>query len=159
VGAVLEIEWLKNTPYAGVSYTFDTPDFNLVLDQYYNDPPMPESERIYHTFSMGTGFSTAYDPYYSWHTKYLGTWMNSQGVSDPELDKLIEEMRDLDPSKKKEYADAWLKYQIRWNQLLPSLPLYANEYFDLYNNAVKSVPTTPFLGWADLICEIEKWQE
>jgi len=159
VGAVLEIEWLKNTPYAGVSYTFDQPDFNLVLDQYYNDPPKPENERIYHTFSMGTGFSAAYDPYYSWHSKWIGTWYNSQGVNDPELDKLIIEMRELEPTQKKEYADAWLKYQIRWNQLLPSLPLYANEYFDLYNNSVKSVPTTPFLGWADLICEIEKWQE
>lgn len=43
---------------------------------------------------------------------------------------------------------AWWKYYIqRWNYLLPEIPLYANEYYDLYNTQITGVeehPTNPY---------------
>ena len=45
------------------------------------------------------------------------------------------------------YADWWRLYITRWNQQLPELPLYSNEYYDLYNAAIKGVeefPTNPY---------------
>ena len=47
------------------------------------------------------------------------------------------------------YADWWRLYITRWNYLLPEVPLYSNEYYDLYNAQIKGVedhPTNPY--WA-----------
>ena len=37
------------------------------------------------------------------------------------------------------YATWWKLYIQRWNYLLPEIPLYANEYYDLYNTAIGGV--------------------
>lgn len=45
------------------------------------------------------------------------------------------------------YAAWWRLYIQRWNYLLPEIPLYSNEYYDLYNAQIKGVeehPTNPF---------------
>ncbi len=45
------------------------------------------------------------------------------------------------------YATWWRYYITRWNQLLPEIPLYANEYYDLYSAQIKGVqehPTNPY---------------
>ena len=45
------------------------------------------------------------------------------------------------------YAAWWRMYITRWNYLLPEVPLYSNEYYDLYNAQIKGVteyPTNPF---------------
>lgn len=45
------------------------------------------------------------------------------------------------------YATWWKYYIQRWNYLLPEIPLYANEYYDLYSTAITGVeenPTNPY---------------
>ena len=36
-----------------------------------------------------------------------------------------------------EYLDRFVAFQKRWNELLPDLPLYSNEYHDFFNNKLK----------------------
>ena len=45
------------------------------------------------------------------------------------------------------YAAWWRLYIQRWNYLLPEIPLYSNEYYDLYNAQIEGVeehPTNPY---------------
>lgn len=45
------------------------------------------------------------------------------------------------------YAEWWKYYIARWNEKLPEIPLYSNEYYDVYNSAIKGVsehPTNPY---------------
>lgn len=47
------------------------------------------------------------------------------------------------------YAEWWKLYIQRWNILLPEVPLYSNEYYDMYNKKLSGVvehPTNPY--WA-----------
>ena len=47
------------------------------------------------------------------------------------------------------YVAWWKLYQQRWNYLLPEIPLYSNEYYDVYNTKLKGVeehPTNPYWG-------------
>ena len=47
------------------------------------------------------------------------------------------------------YATWWRLYQMRWNNTVPEIPLYSNEYYDLYNTlitGVKENPTNPYWG-------------
>ena len=48
--------------------------------------------------------------------------------------------------------NTWFKlYTIRWNYLVAEIPLYSNEYYDLYNAKITGFETTPFWGAADAI--------
>ncbi len=45
------------------------------------------------------------------------------------------------------YAQWWKLYIQRWNYMMPEVPLYANQYYDLYNakiTGVKEHPTNPY---------------
>lgn len=60
----------------------------------------------------------------------------------------IPEGREADwPTEDDVYANWWKLYIQRWNSLLPEIPLYSNEYYDLYNAQIKGVaeyPTNPY---------------
>ncbi len=54
------------------------------------------------------------------------------------------------------YATWWKYYMTRWNYLLPEIPLYSNEYYDLYNAAIKGVqeyPTNPYWSPASALID------
>ena len=45
----------------------------------------------------------------------------------------------------------WKLYVQRWNYLALAVPLYSNQYFDLYNAKIEGFVTTPYWGAADAI--------
>lgn len=54
------------------------------------------------------------------------------------------------------YAAWWRLYMQRWNALLPEIPLYSNEYYDLYNAQIKGVqehPTNPYWSPSDALID------
>ncbi|MBR6381719.1 MAG: hypothetical protein IKS07_08625 [Lachnospiraceae bacterium] len=54
------------------------------------------------------------------------------------------------------YAAWWRLYITRWNALLPEIPLYSNEYYDLYNAKIGQVqenPTNPYWSPADALID------
>ena len=54
------------------------------------------------------------------------------------------------------YATWWRYYMQRWNYLMPEIPLYANEYYDLYNAQIKGTdehPTNPY--WSPAVALID----
>ena len=54
------------------------------------------------------------------------------------------------------YAAWWRYYITRWNSLLPEIPLYSNEYYDLYNAKIGQVqenPTNPYWSPSDALID------
>ena len=54
------------------------------------------------------------------------------------------------------YATWWKLYIQRWNYLLPEIPLYSNEYYDLYNSEIGGVqefPTNPYWSPASALID------
>lgn len=49
------------------------------------------------------------------------------------------------------YNEWWKLYIVRWNSLVPEVPLYSNQYFDLYSAKIDNFVTTPYWGAADAI--------
>ena len=156
VGGAIESETIKNSPLIGMKYEVTHGDFNALLDNFYYGYDLGD-ERYYSAFNLASNFGVVDDKYYSWHSEFLGTWWNANQLSDAQLDKIMEEMRRLDPNDTDKYADLWVDFCVRWQELLPAFPLYSNEYFDIYNSIVKNVPTSPYANYCDVICDIEKW--
>ena len=49
------------------------------------------------------------------------------------------------------FNEWWKLYIQRWNYLAPEVPLYANQYFDLYNAKIENFVTSPYWDTADAI--------
>lgn len=49
------------------------------------------------------------------------------------------------------YNQWWKLYIQRWNKLVPEVPLYSNQYFDLYNKKLSGFETSPYWGATDAI--------
>lgn len=154
VTRAVQSQFAKNAGLAGVTFNVTEADFGTLLDNYYYGFQMGD-DQFYHSFNLANSFEPEYDPYYgSDHSDFAGTQVNSTQISDAALDTAIEKMRELSPDQTEEHADAFVEYVVRWNQLLPSIPLYSNEYFDIFNVRITGVETTPFVTWAQIVCKI-----
>lgn len=49
------------------------------------------------------------------------------------------------------YNEWWKLYIQRWNMLIPEVPLYSNQYFDVYYAKFQNFVTSPYWGLADAI--------
>lgn len=55
-----------------------------------------------------------------------------------------------------QYALWWMYFEQRWNAMLPEIPLYSNQYFDVYNTKIQGVkenPTNPLWGPANALID------
>ena len=153
---VIEIQFTANAPLAGVNFVVTRSDFSALLDNFYYGYEKGD-DRTYNTFNLATNFDAAFDPYtQSWHSDKCGTWENSCQLSDEKLDELIMAMRSVEPGDNDAFIDLWLQYETRWQELMPEIPLYSNEYFDIYNVRVQGLCTTPFANYEDVICKLTK---
>ena len=154
IGGILELEFQRNTPLAGMNYIFHMMGDNFpgLLDHLYNAHGWPPEEQVFSTYSLASNFAVPNDPYFSsWHSDFANTTRNPTGIADAELDRYIIAMRETTPGDNATFLGHWFNYVIRFNEILPVIPLYANEYFDFFNARVQGVATTPYAGWADQI--------
>lgn len=154
---IIEIQYVANAPLAGIDFDVTRADFNALLDNFYYGYELGE-DRYYNTFNLATDFAVAFDPYMNgWHSSKCGTWENSCQLADEQLDEIMMKMRALDPEQTDEFVDLWLQYEVRWQELMPQIPLYSNEYYDFAYYTVDGIEnTTPFATWEDVICYISK---
>ncbi len=152
----LEVSFNQNYPKVGVKFSLTRTDFAGLLDAYYEGTKKDPSER-YNTFNMATSFTPVYDPYYSFYSEYAGTRLNPVNIKDAELDEYIIEMRELSPTQKDEYAAAWLKFQTRFNEILPNIPVYANQYYDFADADLENFVTGPMKNWSEIMTTL-KWK-
>ena len=143
------------TKNAGVSIVKTEMTFPELLNWKYRqdaygiggDYSMP----TYNMFNMATGFNgAAYDFSYNWTTDptYIEMGYNTEHLYDEELDKLSMDMvYGVEPGDEATYLDLWEKYVIRWNELLPMVPLYANIYVTVYPNTIDNYAEDSFWGF------------
>ncbi len=153
---IIEIQYAANAPLAGIEFNLTKSEWNSVLENYYYAYEIPAEDRVYNTFNLATNFTAVFDRYYSWHSSFVGTLQNKAQLADAELDEAIIAMREGDPNDVDAYLDAWLNYELRWNELMPQIPLYSNEYYDVMHVYVDNLNTTAYATYDDLICEVSK---
>ena len=147
------------TKAAGVSIVKTEMTFPELLNYMYRqdsyglggDYSMP----TYNMFNLATGYNGGvYDESYNWTTdpEYIEQGYNVQHLYDEQLDKLSMDMvYGVEPSDEATYLDLWEKYIIRWNELLPMVPLYSNIYVTVYPNTIDNYAEDSFWGFEHAI--------
>ncbi len=143
---------------AGIEFNVDYLDFNVMLNYFYY-PEATQTDafgaRKYHSFNLASTFTAAWDPYTSYHSDYLGTWYNTTQTNDPVFDDIVTRLRAIDPSDRDLYSATWLEFQEYWNEQLPTVPLYSNQYYDIYGAQLENVNTTPFYSIGRALIDIK----
>ena len=57
----------------------------------------------------------------------------------------------VDPADKDGFVNEFTKFIVKWNELLPDLPLYSNIYHDFYSEKLKDYNKTALSTLADTI--------
>ena len=143
------------TKAAGVSIVKTEMTFPSMLSYMYrqesNGAVGDFTVPTYNMFNLATGYSGGvYDESYNWtlDPEYIEQGMNVQRLYDKELDKLSMDMvYGVEPGDEATYLSLWEKYIIRWNELLPMVPLYSNIYVTVYPNTIDNYAEDSFWGF------------
>ena len=60
-------------------------------------------------------------------------------------------MKKIPSDDKEAWLDKWVEYQKRWNELLPNIPLYSDQYHDFYSNKIKGYEPDGLWAWESAI--------
>ncbi len=143
------------TKAAGVSIVKTEMTFPSLLSYMYrqemNGAVGDFSVPTYNMFNLATGYNGGvYDESYNWTTdpEYIEQGYNVQHLYDKELDKLSMDMvYGVEAGDEATYLSLWEKYIIRWNELLPMVPLYSNIYVTVYPNTIDNYAEDSFWGF------------
>lgn len=143
------------TKAAGISIVKTEMTFPSLLSYMYRQEMQGAvgdfSVPTYNMFNLATGYNGGvYDESYNWTTdpEYIEQGYNVQHLYDKELDKLSMDMvYGVEPGDEATYLSLWEKYIIRWNELLPMVPLYSNIYVTVYPNTIDNYAEDSFWGF------------
>ena len=113
----------------GMEIKQSTVTFNELIQNYEQ-----QKKNDFNMYNMGIGFTAIYNPEF---TYAIGNSQNHNRISDEELAKLAKNLNLVDPSDTEEYLNRFVAFQQRWNELVPDLPLYSNEYHDFFTSKLK----------------------
>lgn len=125
---------LQNNPdvaAAGMQINQTVGSFNDLITYYYDN----SLENPYQMFNKATGFGNPYDVAYAYEP---GAPDNTAAIADQELYDLALAMNQVEEGDDEAYGQAWLAFMQKWNELVPEVPLYSNEYHDFFSDRVQN---------------------
>jgi peptide/nickel transport system substrate-binding protein len=127
----------QQTADAGMVIEQTVMTFSELLNYMYRDATQGDQYGVktYGMYNLATNFTPVYDQSYSFSLdpQYVELGYNTNYIFDEELDKLSMDMvYGVDPSDREGYLDLWQQFILKWNELLPEIPLYSNVYYTIY---------------------------
>lgn len=132
---------------AGMELKPMTTDFPTLITAITHD-----GETIYNMYNLATGFSLQHSPwyYYSMDETYLGS-LNDNWILDQELADAAWALKSIPGDDDAAWLEAWQNYQKVWNEKLPNIPLYSDEYHDFYSNKLQGWDTSSIWDWTSAL--------
>lgn len=126
---VTSLQQNSDVKKAGMKINQTVGTFNDLIKYYYNNA----KDNPYQMFNLANGFGNPYDVAYSYE---IGGESNTNAIADKKLYDLAVAMNQTEENDDKAYSANWLKFMKYWNEVLPELPLYSNQYHDFFNEKV-----------------------
>lgn len=115
---------------AGMKINQTVGSFPDLLSYYYDN----SVDNPYQMFNLATGFGNPYDPAYQYEP---GSSSNINALAGEEGQKLYDlaiAMNQTAEGDDEAYAKNWFGFISYWNELIPEIPLYSNDYHDFYTS-------------------------
>ncbi len=146
----IQENFIDNLNECGILLTLvPTPMLDL-FKSYYR-----ETERTTDMIYLATNFHVVVDPAITYSADDEAThlmWNNTYS-DDAELYEDAVDMRKTEPGDVYNYVRKWVTFQERYNEVLPTIPVYSNIYFDFYNPYLQNYFITAHVTWTQAILE------
>ena len=146
----IQENFLDNLAEVGIKVTLVPEDMELLLKRYYR-----EEERTTDMIYLATNFHVIVDPSITYSTDPTANheiWNNTYS-DDEDLYYRAVNMRKTDPLDVYDYVVKWISFQERYNEVLPTIPIYSNIYFDFYTSQLQNYYITAHVTWTQAILE------
>ncbi|MDO4291620.1 MAG: ABC transporter substrate-binding protein [Eubacteriales bacterium] len=114
-----------------------------------------QGEKIYNMYNLATGFASANSPwyYYSMDEKFMSNGYNSNWIKDQELADAAGALKNIPYDDDEAWLEAWRNYIKVWNEKLPDIPLYSDEYHDFFSNKLQGWDATAIWEWSSAVLD------
>ncbi|MBU0936235.1 MAG: ABC transporter substrate-binding protein [Spirochaetes bacterium] len=123
-----------------------------------------QEQRQYHAFVGGMSYALKSNPRESYSTDKILPWgqpslngprfSGGGSITAAQWDKLLVDIESAHPvTGKNDYRRMFREYVKVMNQELPIIPVYSNNYFDLYSADLVNFNTNALWGWAQAILD------
>ncbi len=134
----------QSLPKLGMEFIVEEIPFADMLADYYRE----NGERRYDMNFMATNFNSIFDPYYTFVTdETIEGAVNTSGIRDKKLMELAWDMHKTEPMDLLGYEQKWLAFQARFNEMLPTMPIYSNVYFDFHTDWLQNYRPNSYYSW------------
>ncbi|MCR5566087.1 MAG: hypothetical protein K6F61_04485 [Clostridiales bacterium] len=140
--------FVGNLAEIGIKLTMVPEKMEDLLKSYYR-----QTERTTDMIYLATNFHVIVDPsitYSTDKTKNHEIWNNTYS-DDEDLWYRAVNMRKTEPGDVFEYVSKWISFQERYNEVLPTIPIYSNIYFDFLNSNLQNYWITGQVTWSQAI--------
>ncbi len=143
----LQTCFADNLAKIGVKVTLEARPMNDLLNVYYRNVER-DCDMIY----LATNFATVFDPSYTFAPAdaYQGK-SNRTAIVDEELYARAADLSRTEPGDTLAYCQKWVAFQERWTEVLPSIPVYSNVYFDFYTSFLQNYAVNANMTWSQAI--------
>ena len=145
----LQTTFVDNLAQVGIKVTMEPLDMTVLLKQYYR-----QAERDCDMMYLATNFDEVFDPTLNFvpaDGEFVGS--NYQAINDEKLYELAKDMRMTEPGDVLTYCQKWVAFQEYWAEVLPTIPVYSNAYFDFYTNTLQNYLISSNATWSQAIVE------
>jgi len=152
---VVKLQENPDVAAAGIKINQTVMTFEELLNWMYRDSSEDSKYGVptYGMFNLATNFSSTYDLSTSYTTDpaMVKAGYNTNFLLDDELADLAEGMVLLEPDQREEFKEKFVDFIVRWNELLPDLPLYSNVYYDFYHEKLQDWQNNPLIDVATAV--------
>ena len=146
----------QQTADAGMVIEQTIMTFDELLLYMYRDSTQGDKYGVptYGMYNLATNFDVVYDQSYSFTSDpdLVAMGYNQNYLFDDTLDQLTMDMvYGVEPGDNESYLKYWQDYIIRWNELLPQVPLYSNVYTTIYPDWLEGFEQNSLWGFEDAI--------
>lgn len=111
-------------------------------------------DTMYNMYNLATGFATANSPwyYFSSDEAWMGNY-NTNWIADEELNDAVMPLKSIPYEDTEAWLEGWQNFIKVWNEKLPNVPLYSDEYYDFYTTRVQGWDNTATWGWQNAVLD------
>ena len=146
----LQENFIDNLNEVGIQLTLVPTPMEDLLKSYYR-----ETERTTDLIYLATNFHVIVDPSITYSTDKTANhliWNNTYS-DDEDLYWRAVNMRKTEPGDIFDYVTKWISFQERYNEVLPTIPLYSNIYFDFWIPELQNYYITAHVTWSQAILD------
>ena len=146
----IQENFIDNLNACGIKLTLVPTPMQDLFASYYR-----ETERTTDMIYLATNFHVVVDPSitYSADDEAIHKMWNNTYSDDEDLYWRAVNMRKTEPGDIFEYVSKWVSFQERYNEVLPTIPVYSNIYFDFYVPYLQDYHITAHVTWTQAILE------